>query len=49
MVTLTPTQRKKLEKISATLDAMYARNEQILAMLDRRERIPESMLKPIRM
>ncbi len=48
MVQLTPIQRNKLEKISTTLDAMYARNELILAMIDRRERIQESMLKPIK-
>ena len=49
MVVLTPTQKKQAAKMLATLEAMMARNEQILAMLDRRERIPESMLKPIRM
>lgn len=49
MIQLTPTQRKQAEKIIATLEAMSARNAKILELLDRRERIPASMLKPINM
>lgn len=48
MKQLTPAQRKQAAKMLATLEAMSARNKQLIDMLDRRERIPESMLQPIK-
>ncbi len=48
MVVLTPAQLTQVKKMLVTIEAMMSRNEQLIAMIDRRERIPENMLKPIR-
>lgn len=37
MIALTPTQRRQLEQMILTLDAMYAKNEKMLSIISTRQ------------